>query len=184
MAAAHVVKAELPEPEITEKISEKRKRGRPRVEGSDVLIHYMQPDARTRRGRMNRVYLVKALGALKKAPHSDTRWPWLFPGGFALGTVQFPRSTVLYELGRLAVQDPKAARALADKICDGRFSAAETARRIRAWRLDKEILPAARADELSDLIERTIDQYERTHEGVTEAMIADVLSEQLDFMQE
>jgi len=86
--------------------------------------------------------------------------------------------TVLYELGR--VGDPVAVCELADVLCNGRFTATGAARRIRAWRLDKPILPQARTGELSEVIYRTIKQYSASHEGVTRERLLTACEEAID----
>jgi len=125
-------------------------------------------DYRSRRSAVNQRYMLRALIALREDPDHKTRWPWLAPVGGDL-----PRRIVLYELGR--IDDPEEIRWLADRVGQGRFTAVEAVRRIRAYRLDQEILPPADADELAGLLVKTINQYGATHDGQTWQLIEEAL---------
>jgi hypothetical protein len=156
-----------------EKFSENtRKRGRPRLDDLGILKS-VGLDVHSRRGKLNKYYFVRAISALRQTADRNTRWPWLAPYGFdTIAAARFPRASVMYKLGRLI--DPDTICDAADLFCTGKLTATEAIRLIRAWRLEKP-LPEADADELADLLARTIDQYNASHKGLTGEVIQEVL---------
>jgi hypothetical protein len=164
-------------PEKNEK-PKKRKRGRPRAdEGIGIGAIMSLVPAGVRRSKLNWLCLTCAVQALQQVPDHATRWRWLEPVNG-----KFPRSVVLYELGR--VGNPASICWLADQLCTGKFTAVEVARRIRAWRLNREILPPAAAEELAAALVKTVNQYAATHQEVTYELVEDAVDRVLGMLQD
>jgi hypothetical protein len=126
-------------------MTEKRKRGRPRIDTRSIEPAHLGEDLRSRHGKLNKHYMIEALVALKGLPDANTRWPWLLPEGMP-PTGDVRRKAVWYELGRIG--NPETIIWLADQLCTGQFTVTEVVRRIRAWKLDKPILAPADVEEL------------------------------------
>jgi hypothetical protein len=145
---------------------EKRRRGRPRSLGREIAEKLDQMglghEVYSVHGKLDNYFLIQALGVLTKAGDHRQRWPWLFGPG---PEDRLPRRTVLSALGR--VGDEAAMVELADGLCTGEYKATEVVRRIRAWKLNRPIFPAADAEELAQRLLDVLSQYITTHDGLT-----------------
>ncbi len=145
---------------ISEKSSEKRKRGRPERFPPQLLEVYRQgSDGYTRRAHQNTGYHVAAFQALG----DDPAYEWLMDP--KTGKV---RRSILAELGRL--EDPDAIRDIAGQICELRLKAADAIMAVRAVRLGKKA--AADEDDLYERLVAFLDRYQRHHEGDSWQMVA------------
>jgi len=96
---------------VADKISTKRKRGRPKF-GREEMISLMKeknlfPDIRTERGFQNKCYEVDAVGAIRDLDGME------FLVDREKETL---KSSILTEIGRL--KDPETMRALAEEVCE------------------------------------------------------------------
>ncbi len=150
---------------ISEKCSEKRKRGRPERFHPRLLEIFRQgSDGYTRRAHQDAGYHVVAVKALGGG--DDPAYAWLIDP--KTGKV---RRSILAELGRL--EDPDTIRDIAGQICELRLKAADAIMAIRAARLGKKA--AADEDDLYERLLAFLDRYQYHHEGCSWQMIAATL---------
>jgi hypothetical protein len=124
--------------------------------GAEAVVSAYFPDLKSRRGRQNRDYALKAIGVLSGNPAFD----WLL----SEKRMQF---TLLSELGRIAVEEDM--KAFASVLCEQKPPAKVAEARIRHWRL-KQSNRKVRADSddaLKNALLKTLNRYIATHPETT-----------------
>jgi hypothetical protein len=123
----------------------------------------------SRRGRQDRLYQIRAIGALA----DDRAFWWLCSTREEIdaGTGHC-RHAMLAELGRFV--DAKEMRAAARLICQAKPRARDAMVMLRRWRTGKEA--PGDAGGLRDALLRCIQEYLRQHPSVTWPMVRDALA--------
>lgn len=155
---------------IPEAVSEKRKRGRPRVIGPEAepVVDLVAPDVTTERGRQDAYYRQIALGVLM----SDRRFTWLADeAAMKAGAPKAWKPTILAELGR--IPDDEAMKAVAAQVCELRPKAKAAVAMIRRYRLGRE--PEGTPAGLDHHLVEAVNQYWGGHTSLTPAVIVEVL---------
>jgi hypothetical protein len=155
--------------EVSENISQKPKRGRPRNQwlASSVAIakgHGCLVDIHTDRHAQNIAYRQEAVCVLSNHPERH-KWTWIIDREACQRGDKRPwKSTILMELGRISDPDQmiEVARQLSN--IDPHPTAREAVAMIRRWRLGTQ--PAADPHQLSVTIGNTVQRYIDTHRDV------------------
>lgn len=150
---------------ISEKFSEKRKRGRPRAfepwfeEFVDKFQLTKKTD--TERSNLNKKYFQTAFGVLLNAPNPE-RFAYLLPpkDEIIAGTKKIPRHTIVAELGHLDDDD---ILEWAEIICEEKWPTKEAIHRLRSWRLGRNPVPCGDRESLALHLGRAIDCYWSIH---------------------
>ena len=166
---------------ISEKFSEKPKRGRPRA-FSETMEHAYQAyglftDTKTRRGRVNICYRQHALYVIK----GDPRLAWLFDSELIRTQEHAPfRRTILTELGR--IPNDEDLRAVALRICELKPTTKEAVAMIRRFRLGRPAVGSVEG--LWDVLARTINEYQASHPEITRTEMLRALEIVSDLIRE
>jgi hypothetical protein len=157
--------------DISETISEKRRRGRPpryRPE-TMTLVGSFCPWVQTVRGRQNKYYESLALQVLREEPGLE----WLRDrDAMRQGKLHAYRPTLLQELGR--IEDAETIKAVARRLCERKPTTRDAVATIRHFRTGQQ--PAGNPDDLTDRLMTLIDAYLGSHAGVDQAMILEALT--------
>lgn len=155
-----------------ETVSEKPRRGRPSVFSREEydLVSCYSPEVRTRRGRQNRLYMHRAMGALGDG--EDDRFHWLHPPREAvMKRGARLRKRILSELGR--IDDDDDLREMALVICEQKPTAKKAVAWIRRFRgASKKSAPGL---DLTRRLIHCINDYCETHPETTRQQIETVL---------
>jgi hypothetical protein len=148
---------------ISEKFSEKPKRGRPTSFSPTAELMFRQmgigSECTTRRGKMNRWHAQRAFGVL----HGDARFTWLADWEEMHTGNNRARWSILAELGRLRDADTIAIMAL--RICELKPKTTDAIAMIRRFRLGRK--PAGDSEKLFDILARAVDDYRHAHQDAT-----------------
>lgn len=155
-----------------EKLSEKKKRGRPPMldEGARAAMRALYPELKSRRGLVNARYGAHALGLVKD--REDCRW-------LVDGDVGVFRKTLLQELGR--IRNPDDTVTVARRICELKPRAKDGVVMIRQWRRG-----GAKPGSALELTLRTtamIDDYLRAHPDTTWQQVKMALVNAMDAVE-
>jgi hypothetical protein len=135
------------------------------------------PDVKTRRGRMNKAYEVRALGVLK----GDPRFEWLVSTPEAINSGHGKlKVTILVELGR--IEDDEDLKAIAEKVCKQKPKAKEAEAMVRRWRTGKA--PKGDAVGLTRALITCINGYLDRHPDTTWQMVRGALGNTLDAVEQ
>lgn len=170
---------------ISETVSEKPKRGRPRKLGDNTLQSFAAyyPDVKTRRGKQNKAYELLAmrtfLDVLEANPEEARRWEWIGvlrdgSGGRAYKCV------LMTALGRLG--DDALIIKAADLICERKLNgprAINFIRNLQPWRRKD-----ASAIDLTVAIGKTVDGYIGKHPDTTWQQVKAALENVLETISE
>jgi hypothetical protein len=137
---------------ISEKFSEKRKRGRPRLLHPDLREVYAQ-DQQYASERMiqNTSYYIRAFACLVDEPWAE----WLIGYTSQEGKPGKIRKTILAELGRL--DDDTELVMMARAICAGHPNTRDALARIRQFRLG--CMRVSSISQLTEVLRRTVNTY-------------------------
>jgi len=156
-----------PEAVISEKFSEKRKRGRPRTFNPELEQLYeaagLFVDKNTRRSRLNTMWRQQAWGILFNDAELVPRLTWLIENPESASEIVVKRFSVLSELGR--IESPSAMKAIAIQLCELKPRARDAITMIRRYRLGRSATGSH--SQLTELLERTINTYLTAHTEVT-----------------
>ena len=162
------------------RLSERPRRGRPKafsenweklMAGQRVAGMKVVGPSQTRRGQLNALYFLHALGVLSLCGVEHEQLRWLFD----IDENRFKR-TILAELGR--IQDNETMAKMAVDLCELKPITCDAVGMIRRFRLGG--LPQASATGLlHHIIEYGIGPYEVTHTGVTPQLVREALRELL-----
>ena len=155
-----------------ENISEKRKRGRPRLfdagSRTERAIKSNWAHILTSRGRNNVFYMFQVVHAIEDSNDVELK-EWI-------GEDLKCKKTLLYELGRL--DDPEMMLQIAHELKAMNASSAEGVEYIRRY---KRGTPPGSAKELATcILNNAINKYEDTHSGMNREMIREALLILLD----
>ena len=145
-------------PSLPEAVSEKRRRGRPRLtnEALDGFLTFCGPEIQTRRGLLNVFYRELALDVLQL----DPRFAWVADGAKMTAGVRGAwKPGILTELGR--IRDADTMRAVALRICELKPKTREAVAMIRRFRLNRE--PPANYLDLVHYLAKALDGYVAVH---------------------
>lgn len=161
---------------LSEKFSEKKKRGRPRLLNPEHEKSLRQGnsycDIRT---IYNKDYATRAQTVLGIKPNNPPDFPFLWLGDFSkieIGKSQQRgyRKTILAELGRIA--DDKNLIEAATEICRRKPTAREAIKMIRSWRLGRASVPIT----LELILRQAIESYRKKLPEITNNEIYESLS--------
>ncbi len=177
---------------ISENISEKRKRGRPRTHQRtfiEALPESLQPNAKTMRSKMDHAFSMAALTAVTTADADTQRAVWgCTEEEIRAGTGHFPKGWqgAAVEAGRFleatgadADETASVARTMADARKRG-LSFRDIAVHYRRLRLGKR---EGNALSLTTAIARTIDDYRRRFPLTTQEQTSEALRSVLAFVE-
>jgi hypothetical protein len=154
---------------VSEKFSEKRKRGRPRLLHHALHEVFAQGQQyASERTIQNTSYHIRAFGLLQDEPWAK----WLVGDVSQEGKPGQVRKTILAELGRLG--DDEALRAVARHICERKPTTKDAVAMIRHYRLGRQ--PRGAVDDLTNRLITLIVEYIDSHAGVDAAMIREALT--------
>jgi hypothetical protein len=140
---------------ISEKFSEKRKRGRPRLLDPGLRAIYAQDQQyASERTVQNTSYHIRAFALLEDKPWAD----WLIGYTSKEGKPGQVRKTILAELGR--IDDDTKLIMTAQAICAAHLNTRSAVAMIRGFRLGD---PVGSISELTELLRRTVNTYVREH---------------------
>jgi len=160
---------------LTETVSEKRRRGRPRLltpreRGS---LRNLFPDNTTERSLQDIDYRLRAIGLLKE----QAEFAWLYdPQRVRAGEKRCWKPLILTELGRIA--DDEELLTAAREVCRLKPKAHDAARIVRRFRIGRE--PAASTGKLASAIIKAVNAYNHSHDGLTWEMLDDAFTVALD----
>jgi hypothetical protein len=141
----------MPDEGISEKISEKRKRGRPQLLHPKLRAIYAQDQQyASERTIQNTSYHIRAFALLQEEPWAE----WLIGYTSKEGKPGKVRKTILAELGRL--DDDTDLVMMARAICASRPNTRDALARIRQFRLGGRL---GSISQLTELLRRTVDTY-------------------------
>jgi hypothetical protein len=141
---------------ISEKFSEKRKRGRPRLLHPALHAVFAQGQQyASERTIQNTSYHIRAFGLLQDEPWAE----WLVGHVSQEGKPGQVRKTIVAELGRL--DDDTDLVLMARAICIARPNTREALAMIRQFRLGG--MPPGSVSQLTDVLQRAINTYLREH---------------------
>jgi hypothetical protein len=154
---------------ISETVSQKPKRGRPRNEwlASNVAIargHGCLYEIHTTRHAQNIAYRQEAIHVLSNHPERH-KWTWIIdPEACQRGDKEAWQPTILMELGR--IDDPGQMIEVARQLCElqPRPTVRKAVAMIRRWRLGTQ--PEADSHQLSVSIANTVQRYIDEHRDV------------------
>lgn len=161
---------------ISENISEKPKRGRPRM--YPPMAGGMLDDGRQYTSRHERNQHTAFALYMLLADRANTDLAWLFEGH---NTPRFRRLTILAELGRLALSEHSMAaiitNTLATEFCTTKPTTAQALATIRQWRrqMSGKHQPTGSPKELAKQLIRVINDYIGMHPGIDHNLILDAL---------
>lgn len=161
---------------ISETVSEKPKRGRPKLYSDEVIrVHgEIWHETKTRRGLQNKSRQVRAMRALKEVSPEYAEFRWLIdPAGQV-------KQAIMYELGRLS--DDADIVEWAKLLCDHKPKGKEAIAMIRRWRLGESSKEGALA--LGGILTRAIDDFCRRYPDTTAQQILAALENTADAVQE
>lgn len=157
---------------ITESVSEKPKRGRPRSWVSEAWPTYaaLFPDIKSAHGQANVIYRQLALNVLLKLwERGDTSLGWLAnPDDMTAGGNKW-RPSILVELGRLMDAYSEDDMLLVARELTPNITTKQAVAHVRARRLHGS--PVADCLELTGRLCNVLDGYMGSHDGVTEQMV-------------
>jgi hypothetical protein len=161
---------------ISETVSETRRRGRPRVFKAATFnnlrreLRREHPDVSDRTIE-NRLYQYRAQQLLDQPKHQPwSRW-LVDPQAILQGKRGSYRQTILQALGRL--EDDADLVAVAEVICERKPTAHEAVRMIRYARRGQK--PEGSPDDLADRLIAVLNDYRRHSAGVDHDMLVDAL---------
>jgi hypothetical protein len=157
--------------DISETISEKRRRGLPPRYGPETLafVAAWSPDVQTVRGWQNKVHEFRALNIIREEPGLD----WLRDqAAMRRGMLHAYRPTLLQELGR--IEDAERLKAVARQLCECKPKTRAAMAMIRQYRLGR----AAPAKAMALLLEltQTLENYRVRHPDLTGLQILEALA--------
>jgi len=166
--------------QLSEKFSEKKRRGRPRLlPPYEEAAYRRSMPARDIRTLQNKDYQVRAMRVLglNKINTPDCPFSWL--GDISKMDVnvseqRFFRKTILCELGRI-YGDLSLIKA-ATEICRLKPETQDAVKMIRGWRLKKTVAPVS----FDSTLRKTIDDYKNQHPDVTDNEIYEILTSLAD----
>ena len=164
--------------DISEKFSEKPKRGRPPAmpaEWERLMVRAGAfGDAKSRRSHVDFWYVCGAISALEDTGHGfQEPYAWLVND-------KNIRKTVLAELGR--IQDEEAIRLCAAKICELKPKTKDAVAMIRRWRGVNRKKPSC-LDLTSEII-ATVNDYLRRYPATTWQQVTTALENAMDLAQQ
>ena len=163
---------------ISETVSEKKKRGRPKIVPEwEIKLWEKMSAFDTARSYQNKHYLLEAMNALEY----DPEFAWLLPAEAEIkaGRAKI-RNAIMYELGRL--QDRDVIRAVASRVCELKQKSKDAVAMIRRFRLGRGAKP-----DFIDLymhIANALDDYLIGHPSTPPEMQARALRELADSVEE
>jgi hypothetical protein len=162
---------------ILENISEKPKRGRPRVISGAMASILDDGVGYTERHQQNHYYAaVFYMSVPKERITGDLAW--LFEGH---DKPRWKRSSILSALGRLAVSGhplaPEIVVTLSEEFCKDKPTTAQALGTIRQWRrqMSGEHQPTGNPKELANQLIRVINDYIGMHPGINHNLILEAL---------
>jgi len=184
---------------ISESLSKKRKRGRPRLLSTrdELNLDRLFP-GRSRRTLQNRRYAAHAMEALGGGDAPDPgRYAWIWNGTKGVGPAgKGTKWTILAELGRL--RGPDVIRSAARLVCDERLTTAQATGLVRQVRLGnveraQELLNRSRRQasrqasprrKLAGALFAAIEDHRRRHPGTTQDDAFAALTPVIDFVRD
>ncbi len=151
---------------VSEKSSEKAKRGRPPLM-DDELLAFAGAAGMSRRQKQNRYYAMRAINKLveRHGPEAEET-AWLYREHRC-------RWTILAELGRLA-HDDRVFWDAAGWVLDNEPKTAHAVRVVRAFRTGKRP-KAASVLGLAEALDEAIERYDKRTTGLTDEQVASAL---------